>query len=394
MRALLISLMLLSASFSSFGYSRITIERFWTIESDGGPYEFTGAISINDSNQKVISVTVPAGADYYQDGNGTIWVHSESSGGEKLSVIRASAIVDIDYDTNITWDPPVPGKELDTTELTEFNKEMSRQALSLAREDSSLTTITNLVNWVHGSVDYDLSYWGRIRSAREVFNERKGVCVEYTHLLISLARSLGFETRYVNGYVLANAWQPHAWAEIYLPGYGWLPADATFGQAGILDDTHIAIDYGDDQASAYDLLVTRDAEAKISVGENIKASFLSEDAKGVGVNISYEEPAVDVEISNSRPEYVLGAYSFQIPEIYGTSESSVMLLSPGQAAHRYYAVNRSAAEGLADIPVSASFNDARDSERIPILYGPGAEGLRSVCAPAFALAILLFKLFR
>ena len=391
MRRLIFILLLISLSFPSFGYSRITIERTWTIESDGSPYEFTGAVAVNNSNQRVVSVATSPGMDYYQDENGTIWVHREASG-EEASVLRATAIVDIEYDTNITYDPPLPLKERKTTELTEFSQAMSSQAVKLAREESSLATIASLVEWVHSNVEYDLTYWGKIKSAREVFNERRGVCVEYTHLLISLARSLGFETRYVNGYVLANAWQPHAWAEIYVPGYGWLPADATFGQAGVLDNTHIAINYGSDQASAYDLLVTRDAKAKISVREKLRANFLSENPRGIYLDIRSDEQVAEVILANPGPEYELGSYSFLVPDVYGTSNTSIIVLAPYQVIHRYYPVNGSTLQnGFSGVPVSASFNDAKETHSVGAV-GEGGE-LRSLCAPAFLLAILLFKLF-
>ena len=47
-----------------------------------------------------------------------------------------------------------------------------------------------------------------------------GVCQDHTHILISVARELGFPARYVSGYMNLNNSErieaSHAWAEIFL----------------------------------------------------------------------------------------------------------------------------------------------------------------------------------
>jgi transglutaminase-like putative cysteine protease len=364
MKRLVLLLVMLSASFSSFGYSRITLERVWTISTDGSPYDFTGALAVNNSNQKIISITISPQAEHYTDANNTVWVHAKGSG-QQTVVIRAKAVIDVGYDTNITKDSPIPLKDVQTTNLTEFDQAISTQAVKLSKADSSLLSIANMVNWVHDYVEYDLDYWGRIRSARQVFTEKRGVCVEYTHLLLSLVRSLGFEARYVNGYVKANNWQPHAWTEIFVPEYGWLPADPTFGQVGTLDNTHVAINYGLDQASAFDLLVTQDPEARIEVSGKVSENFLSEDQKGVNIGLDFQakDSYAEVKLTNTRPDFVFGSYLFYAPGGSGQINSSVVLLPPLQTTYRYHVVNYSLFEQgyLSDIPLSASFNDAKDS---------------------------------
>ena len=36
-------------------------------------------------------------------------------------------------------------------------------------------------------------------------------------------------------------WGSHGWAEVYFPGYGWVPYDVTYGQFGYIDPTHIKL---------------------------------------------------------------------------------------------------------------------------------------------------------
>jgi hypothetical protein len=389
--AILILLLLPLAHPASFGYSRLVVERSWDVES-GAPFEFSGALVVNDSNQRVVSITTEPQMDVFTDENGTVRLKYKGSGSKSL---KATAIVDVDYDTTISSDPALPGKSLPGTNLTAADEEISLQARRLAREESALLTIRDLVNWVHDNVEYDISYWGKVKSAKDVFAEKRGVCVEYSHLLISMARSLGFQTRYVSGYVMGASWQPHAWAEIYVPGYGWLPADATFGQVGVLDTSHVAIQKGDDQSQAYDLLLSRDNDANISATDRVSFSFDDADPKGVAVALEVDRDTYVAEttISNSRDEYVFGSYSLLAPEGFGGQEPEVVLLRPSETLRLYRALNYSLFEEgfLYDVPVSASFNDAMDEETVgpslQRLEGGGAP--QSLCIPASLLIILI-----
>ncbi len=71
----------------------------------------------------------------------------------------------------------------------------------------------------------------------EVYTDRRGVCQDFTNLLICLARLLGVPARYVCGYVYTGPKNPnqvqsdasHAWAQIYLPEVGWKGLDPTNG---------------------------------------------------------------------------------------------------------------------------------------------------------------------
>lgn len=69
-------------------------------------------------------------------------------------------------------------------------------------------------------------------TVEEVIALGSGVCQDFAHLFIAVARTLGVPARYVSGYV-HDAEQAevhgasHAWAEAYLPERGWTPYDAT-----------------------------------------------------------------------------------------------------------------------------------------------------------------------
>jgi transglutaminase-like putative cysteine protease len=63
----------------------------------------------------------------------------------------------------------------------------------------------------------------------DILEQGKGVCQDFTHLMIAVLRSFGVPTRYVSGYIhRANSEsQSHAWCEAWLPGMGWVGIDPT-----------------------------------------------------------------------------------------------------------------------------------------------------------------------
>ena len=355
--------------------SQITLEREWTIPDSMGKFvDFQGALVVNNSHQKIVSIE--SEQDLVQDDLGTIWVQfNDNITSEK---IYAKAVVDVDYRTAILSDAPLPSAPVQATDLTSYDEEMAAKARQLS-SNSSLQTIANLVNWIHSSMEYDDSYWDKIKSAKETFQERRGVCVQYAHLFISMASSLGFETRYVTGYVYAGDWQPHTWTEVYVPSYGWLPADPTYGQVGTFDN-HIAIAYGRDQLDTYDALLSKDNETSFHVNDTLSIQF-SEKQQKDNMNITFDDQSllIRVAILNPTSEYVFGNYVF---ESNYENDSGVLLLKPNQTFNKYYGVNRSLfSDGLS---VSASFNGETEKKNF-IIEKPGA------CIPVFLLLALFMN---
>jgi len=88
-----------------------------------------------------------------------------------------------------------------------------------------------------------------------------GVCQDFAHLLIAVARKRGFPARYVSGYLVPRrtaepgasieevigGQASHAWTEMYLPEIGWVPQDPTLGKPVGLQHVRVAYgrDYGD-----------------------------------------------------------------------------------------------------------------------------------------------------
>jgi transglutaminase-like putative cysteine protease len=66
----------------------------------------------------------------------------------------------------------------------------------------------------------------------EVLELRAGVCQDFAHLFIAVARAMGVPARYVSGYIhfaddKGATTASHAWGEAWVPGQGWIGYDAT-----------------------------------------------------------------------------------------------------------------------------------------------------------------------
>ena len=87
----------------------------------------------------------------------------------------------------------------------------------------------------------------------DILASRKGVCQDYTHVLVAIARSWGVPTRYVSGYLYvtdetgrgsAFGAATHAWAETRLPDLGWIGIDPT--NRTVTDERYVRIAVGRD----------------------------------------------------------------------------------------------------------------------------------------------------
>ena len=66
----------------------------------------------------------------------------------------------------------------------------------------------------------------------DILDHGYGVCQDFTHLMIGMARALRIPARYVSGLIHPDAekyrgfTQTHAWCELYFPSAGWVGFDA------------------------------------------------------------------------------------------------------------------------------------------------------------------------
>lgn len=112
-----------------------------------------------------------------------------------------------------------------------------------------------------------------------VLRDRRGVCQDFAHVAIGCLRSIGLAARYVSGYLetipppgrprLVGADASHAWASVFLPGFGWFEFDPTNGT--LPGDQHITVAWGRDFAdvSPFKGVVLGGGAHRISVGVDV-----------------------------------------------------------------------------------------------------------------------------
>ena len=105
------------------------------------------------------------------------------------------------------------------------------------------TNTFNLLATMNAAIRGSFAYSPRdeegTQSPLETIEKKCGTCRDYALLFIEAARALGFGARFVTGYLydpaldggeaVQGAGATHAWAEIYLPGAGWVEFDPTNG---------------------------------------------------------------------------------------------------------------------------------------------------------------------
>ena len=97
-----------------------------------------------------------------------------------------------------------------------------------------------------------------------IWQQRKGVCQDFTHIMLSVLRNAGLPARYVCGYIeavappsaaahntlgragrtLVGAVATHAWVEVLVPGMRWVALDPTNKQW--CGERHVSVSHGRD----------------------------------------------------------------------------------------------------------------------------------------------------
>jgi transglutaminase-like putative cysteine protease len=137
---------------------------------------------------------------------------------------------------------------LQSSRFVEISPEAWKLALDAAdgADDAWLAALA-LMKFVNSHLKYEPNSTNVHTHMSEVLKDRRGVCQDFSHLMLGLCRSLKIPARYVSGYLATEtASATHAWTEIFLPGYGWRGLDPTHNcQVG---ETYVKLGNGRDYA--------------------------------------------------------------------------------------------------------------------------------------------------
>jgi transglutaminase-like putative cysteine protease len=95
-----------------------------------------------------------------------------------------------------------------------------------------LEGIDDLAHRIHAEFTYQPDVTSIDTPVLEALKARRGVCQDFSHVMIGALRSLRVASRYVSGYLRSGgdyqgAEASHAWVSVYLPGSGWVDVDPT-----------------------------------------------------------------------------------------------------------------------------------------------------------------------
>jgi transglutaminase-like putative cysteine protease len=177
------------------------------------------------------------------------------------------------------WDSLMPSQFATPTPLLD---ELSAE-LDVRRRDDPLTVMRDLNSAINSAFEYTPNSTRVDSPIDEALRMRKGVCQDYAHIMLTLARQLNIPCRYVSGYLYQHSRgaersvgeATHAWVEAYLPGPGWVGFDPTNNTT--TDERHIRVAIGRDYA---DVPPTRGvyrgkAESELAVTVRISPSQMT-----------------------------------------------------------------------------------------------------------------------
>jgi transglutaminase-like putative cysteine protease len=116
---------------------------------------------------------------------------------------------------------------------------------------SIYTQATALMEWIHREFVYEPGVTGVKAHLEESFALRRGVCQDFTHVMLGMCRAVGLAARYASGYLyngprdtLVGAQASHAWCEVFLPDAGWIGFDPTNNT--LADERYVKVAVGRD----------------------------------------------------------------------------------------------------------------------------------------------------
>lgn len=237
--------------------------------------------------------------DFYIDHQANTVHHFDIPAFHKELTLKATSIVEIREDTgkpdaaSVTWadlDAVQSGDFWDYINPSRFARPTEKlRALAdkhnLGRQENPLATLERLSGVIYNEFEYAPQTTHVESDIDEALTARRGVCQDFTHIMIALGRMAGIPCRYVSGYLFHRTEDgdrsaedaTHAWAEAWLPGLGWVGFDPT--NHLLATNRHIRVAVGRDYADVPPTRGTFRGNAKemLSVGVRVALSKAAED---------------------------------------------------------------------------------------------------------------------
>jgi len=129
-------------------------------------------------------------------------------------------------------------QESETRLLNEFLKPILDDS-----QGETIPFLLGLANHISCHFTNTQRKFGNPKKPERTINDHKGACRDFALLYVVACRTVGLAARFVSGYITPfnRDTKPalHAWAEVFLPGAGWLAFDPSYGMA--ITERHISV---------------------------------------------------------------------------------------------------------------------------------------------------------
>lgn len=135
-----------------------------------------------------------------------------------------------------------------------------RVAEIVGTETNSLAKVRAIFRWINDNVRYhaEEEYSVIPSFSAACLSRGKGDCGVQAMLFITMCRAAGVPARWQSGWESKrDRWNMHDWAEVYVPPWGWLPCDVSYGIVRYATDPRVRDFYIGHQDS-YRLIVNLD----------------------------------------------------------------------------------------------------------------------------------------
>ncbi|MEO6014240.1 MAG: transglutaminase family protein [Devosia sp.] len=155
---------------------------------------------------------------------------------------------------------------------------------------SGLTNTAHMLEAMTVAIKDEFTYLRRNNPGTQTpamtLDSLSGTCRDFALLMMEAARSLGLAARFVTGYIyvpsrdqqeLLGGGATHSWAQIYLPGAGWVEFDPTNGIIGNRDLIRVGV--ARDPRQAIPLWGTHSGSRNDSLGMTVQVNVTSADTE-------------------------------------------------------------------------------------------------------------------
>jgi transglutaminase-like putative cysteine protease len=146
------------------------------------------------------------------------------------------------------------------------------------RHFDPLTAVRKLMALIYEAFDYETGVTTAESPIDHALEEGRGVCQDFSHIMIAICRAWEIPARYVSGYLFTNRTEgdrsdpdaTHAWIEVFLPSLRWVGLDPTNNV--MTGERHVAVAVGRDYADVPPSqgVYKGEAESQLAVGVSVR----------------------------------------------------------------------------------------------------------------------------